>query len=82
MTWIWKHDQTFTIPTHVYLDAREVLAGFVRKQMIEGYVEHWFARAYVTYTHDTGFFVKTLAEGKALVEDMLEQEERRRDGRK
>jgi len=78
MKWIWKHDRTFGIPTHVYRDKREKMAGFVRKQVMPGYVEHWFARAYVTYAYDSGFcngfFVKSLAEGKALVEDMLAKE--------
>jgi hypothetical protein len=74
MKWIWRHDQDFNIPTHVYLGKNEQMAGFVRKQVMPGYVEHWFARAYVSHTHDNGFFVKSLAEGKALVEDMLAKE--------
>jgi hypothetical protein len=74
MKLIWKHDRTFGIPTHVYRDKSEKMAGFVRKQVMPGYVEHWFARAYVSHTHDNGFFVKTLAEGKAIVEDMLAKE--------
>lgn len=70
----WKHDTDFDTPTHVLLDKHEKIAGFVRKQVMEGYITHWFARAYVSYTHETGFFVKTLAEGKALVEDMIAHE--------
>lgn len=79
----WRHDRVFTVPTHARCDAQERLMGFVRKQTMDGYIEHWFARAYVSYTHENGFFVKTLAEGKALVDDMLEQEhEERRSSKK
>jgi hypothetical protein len=76
MKLIWKHDRTFGIPTHVYRDKSEKLFGFVRKSTAagDGYASHWFARAYVSHTHDNGFFVKTLAEGKAIVEDMLAKE--------
>lgn len=62
----WKRSPDLCVPTHVCRDGREQMVGFVRK-----YPDCWFARAYVSYTHHTGFFVKSLAEGKALVDDML-----------
>ena len=79
MKWIWKHERALVTTTHTCLDRRGRLMGFVMRsaQKGDGLMSCWFARAYVSHTHDNGFFVKSLAEGKAIVEDMLAKEEAR-----
>jgi hypothetical protein len=67
----WSHWRD--VDTHVLLDRDERIVGFVRRGTFLDMIDHYFARAYVG-THENGFNVKTLAEGKALVDDMVQRE--------
>ena len=66
----WKRERVSGTLAHIYFDEHGEMMGFVREQGSPFYIDHWFARAYVP-EHYNGFFVKTLAEGKAIVEDAL-----------